>query len=216
MTSVPYIKSEIPTGTAGCWLLERFEVRGEPRRAPGSGKASDCSQRRPGVYTRLKRGDTVFMTDLYDEWFTQKIAIDQARRRGGHVLIGGLGLGLIVDSIYENGTAPVGAAPIERITVLEQSPEVIALVAPHLLERYPDRLEIVEADVYTWRPPEGAHYTVVWHDIWPNPQAPETEAEMAMLEVRYRSCCDWLGCWPREYRWIYEERPWNRDGEHAG
>ena len=38
-----------------------------------------------------------------------------------------------------------------------------------------------------------------WHDIWPNPSAPECESEMARLEERYRGCCDWQGSWPREY-----------------
>jgi len=148
------------------------------------------------------------MTDLYDEWYTQKVAVDQALSRGGRVLISGLGLGLIVESILR----PPGAT-VERITLLELSPEVIELVAPHLLERYPERLEIVAADVFTWRPPEGARYSVVWHDVWPNPQAPETLPEMSALEGRYRPICDWHGCWPREYRWIYEGLPWDRDGD---
>ncbi|MCP3962046.1 MAG: hypothetical protein GY719_29745 [bacterium] len=202
-----YFKSEIPTGRCGEWLLECFEVREAPVSGPRSPDAPACSRPRPGSYSRLKRGDTVFMTDLYDEWYTQKIAIDQACRRGGHVLISGLGLGMIVESILR---AP--SSTVERITVLELSPEVIELVAPHVLARYPGRLEILEADVFAWQPPEGARYTVVWHDIWPNPQAPEALTDMEVLEERYRPVCEWHGCWPREWRWIHEQLPWDRDG----
>jgi hypothetical protein len=205
MDTLPYIKADLPPGRVGEWSLERFAVQGEPHFDPTTHDAPDCARRRPGTYTRLKRGDTVFMTDLYDEWFTQKIAIDQALERGGHVLISGLGLGLILDSILQSPESSV-----ERITLLELSPEVIALVGQHLLERYPERLEILEADVFTWQPPTDIHYSVVWHDIWPNPQAPETLAEMETLEARYLSLCDWHGCWPREYRWIYEGLPWDR------
>ncbi len=207
METLPYFKSDIPPGRSGGWSLERFEVRGEAKVDHRTHDVPSCARRRPGTYTRLKRGDEVFMTDLYDEWYTQKVAIDQACQRGGHVLIGGLGLGLVVESLLRTPDATV-----ERITVVEKSPEVIELVAAHLLERYQGRLEVIEADVFTWQPPEGAHYSVIWHDIWPNPQAPETLPEMDSLEARYGPLSDWHGCWPREYRWIYEGLSWDREG----
>lgn len=207
MPNLPYYKTDLPTGRSGEWLLERFEVEGEPGFDPTSHDAPACARRRPGTYTRLKQGDEVFMTDLYDEWYTQKIAIDQALARGGHVLISGLGLGLILDSIF---LAP--DSPVERITLLELSSDVIALVAPHLRVRHGDRLEILEADALGWQPPRGVHYSVVWHDIWPNPQDPACEADMLRLEAIYHPCCDWHGCWPREYRWIYEGLAWDRRG----
>ena len=206
MESLPYFKSEAPIGEAGPWRLERFEVRGEAE-ASSDHAILECARRRPGTYSRLKHGDTVFMTDLYDEWYTQKIAIDQGCRRGGHVLISGLGLGLIIESMLR---APESA--VEHITILEQSPHVISLMAPHLLERYAGRLQIIEADVFAWRPPTEARYTVIWHDIWPNPQAPETLVDMERLEQIYSPYCDWHGCWPREYRWIYEGLVWDREG----
>ena len=205
--ALPYYKTDLPLGRSGDWLLERFEVVGEPGFDPATHDAPDCARRRPGTYTRLKCGDEVFMTDLYDEWFTQKIAVDQALARGGHVLISGLGLGLILDSIFR---AP--GSTVERITLLELSTDVIALVAPHLEARYPDRLEILQADAMAWQPPQGAHYSLVWHDIWPNPQDPACEADMVALADRYRDRCDWHGSWPREYRWIYEGLAWDREG----
>lgn len=210
MAAPPYVKSDLPTGRSGEWRVERFEVRGEPGVGPETHRVPDCARRRPGSYTRLKRGDTVFMTDLYDEWYTQRVAAEEACRRGGRVLVTGLGLGLIVESMLR-----ASGSPVERITVLELAPEVIELVGPHLLGRYGDRLEIVRCDAFTWAPPEGAHFSVVWHDVWPNPHAPETVPEMERLEERYRTICDWHGCWPREYRWALDGAPRHHGRRHA-
>ena len=147
------------------------------------------------------------MTDLYDEWWTQRVAIAEACQRGGSLLITGLGLGLVVESILGGD-----GGRVEQITVLEQSPDVIRLIAPNLLARYPDRLRVEQADAYAWQPPPGHRYDLVWHDIWPNPYAAEVEGQMQLLEARYGAYCDWQGCWPREYLWVYDRVPWARDG----
>ncbi len=209
MESLPYFKCDAPPGRSGDWLLERFEVQDSPR-PEDVPHMLDCARSRDGTFSRLKCGSEVFMTDLYDEWSTQEIAIQQALQRGGHVLISGLGLGLILESIFR---AP--RSPVRRITVLEKSPDVVSLMAPHLLERYKERLEIIEADVFAWEPPEGARYSVVWHDIWPNPQAPEVEGEMVDLQARYGAHGDWHGSWPQEWLWVYEKKPWDRGLDKA-
>ena len=143
------------------------------------------------------------MTDLYDEWWTQRVAIVEACRRGGSLLITGLGLGLVVESILG-----AGKGRVREITVLEQSADVIRLIAPHLLARYPGRLRVEQADAYSWQPPSGSRFDLVWHDIWPNPYAAEVEDQMQRLEARYSAHCDWQGCWPREYLWVYDRVPW--------
>ena len=61
-----YFKSELPEGRSGGWQIEKFVV-GEP--GPDDGRP-DWFRAPPGTYTRLKHGQTVFMTDLYDEWWT--------------------------------------------------------------------------------------------------------------------------------------------------
>jgi hypothetical protein len=108
-------------------------------------------------------------------------------------LITGLGLGLVADAIL---CAP--GSPVQRIVILEQSPDVIRLVEPSLQARHPGRVEVIEADAFSWRP-EGQRFTVAWHDIWPDPNGPDVEAEIAWLEARYRASADWQGAWPREY-----------------
>lgn len=192
-----YVKCDAPPGRSGPWVLERFVVAPAGPGATGSGP--DCARRRPGSYSRLRRDGEVFMTDLYDEWWTQRIAVEEACRRGGSLLITGLGLGMVVESILRSDKGRV-----QDITVLEYSEDVIRLVAPHLLARYPGRLRVELADAYTWQPPPGQGFSLVWHDIWPNPYGAEVEAQMVHLEARYRDRCDWVGCWPREYLRVYD------------
>jgi spermidine synthase len=134
------------------------------------------------------------MTDLYDEWWTQRRAIEEARRRGGNVLITGLGLGLIVESMLRPEDSP-----IESVTVVERSADVIRLVAPHFLSRYGDRLLVVEADAFDWRPRTGERFSVVWHDIWPNPLDPRIFPEIDRLHRRYENFCAWQWSWPSDY-----------------
>lgn len=200
-----YLKSDIPEGRSGDWVVEKFEVVGERIDQPGSDRPPDFARRRPGRYTRLREGSTVFMTDLYDEWWTQRIAIQRACRLGGRVLVTGLGLGLIVDAILAEPDSVV-----DRITVLELSSHVLRLSGRHLKERHGERLELIEADAFLWSPPEGRPFSVVWHDIWPNPRDPSVEAEMIRLESRYRDSCQWQGSWPREYLWVYDQIAWDR------
>jgi hypothetical protein len=188
---VPYIKSRVPVGESGDWIVERFVV-GEPGR---SDTPPDPFKSRPGRYTRLRHAHEVFMTDLYYEWWTQRKGILEACRRGGRVMVTGLGLGLVVESMLGD---PDGA--VEHVTVVELSPDVIRLVGPHLIERFGPRLEIVEGDAFRWDPPPGAHYTVGWHDIWSNPADERAVPEMERLERRFDAYCDWQGCWPREHQ----------------
>ena len=186
-----YRKSQVPAGRSGRWRVEKFEVP-EPRqpdrrphwcRSPG------------GTYTRLLRDHEVYMTDLREEWWTQRRAIREGIERGGRVLITGLGLGLVVESILEHpGTRA------EHVTVVERSPDVIRLVEPHLRGRLGRRLTVVEADALTWEPPVRARYGVAWHDIWPNPHDDAVLPEERRLEERYRPFCDWQGSWVTHYR----------------
>lgn len=135
------------------------------------------------------------MTDLYDEWWTQRRAIAEARVRGGSVLITGLGLGIVVASMLQNpGTR------VEQVVVVERSADVIALVAPHLKNHYASQIEIINADAFEWQPAAGQHFSVGWHDIWPNPHEPGVLAQAAQLEQHYAAHCDWQGNWVRDYR----------------
>lgn len=187
-----YLKADVPPGRSGEWVVEHFTQ--EDRGAVDQPLSPQWMRYRPGEYTRLKKGPVTFMTDLYEEWWTQRRAIAEAARRGGHVLVTGLGLGLVVDAMFRQPESAV-----ERVTVIEQSADVIRLVADSLEQRYPGRVEIIEADALRWDPPADARFSVGWHDIWPNPYDATITAEMDAVERRYAACCDWQACWAREW-----------------
>ncbi|MCH1502202.1 MAG: hypothetical protein L7V86_01330 [Verrucomicrobiales bacterium] len=189
-----YYKSDVPEGVSGEWEVKRFTLPVVP-----AGQISEASPEvphwmlhRPGRYTRLKVGGIDMMTDLYEEWWSQREAITEGLQRGGHILISGLGLGMIIECLLRPETSPV-----ERITVLEQSADVITLVAPHLQARYGERLEILHTSVFEWAPPAAAHYSVTWHDIWPKPDAAYRH-EITVLESKFARCSDWQGTWTQE------------------
>ncbi|MEM8994738.1 MAG: hypothetical protein AAGF23_08090 [Acidobacteriota bacterium] len=191
-----YFVSDIPEGRSGDWSLERFVVSEDPSYDPQKDPRPHFARRYAGTFSLLRRGDVQFMTDLYDEWWTQRVVLDEAAARGGHLLISGLGLGMIVESVLRSP-----GMDVESITVIEKSPDVIRLVAPTLTARYPERLEIVEADVFRWTPPDGRRYSVAWHDIWPSPY--DVESETDALRRRYAPWADWIGTWPEEHRDAY-------------
>lgn len=194
-----YIKSNLPEGQSGKWTVKRFTVPDLTPQQRQADQRPDWAKSSPGVYTCLQRGQQVFMTDLYDEWWTQKVAFDQALRRGGAILTTGLGLGMIVESLLRTP-----GCPVDTITVIEQSADVIRLVAPYLKGWYGDRLHIINANAFTWTPPSGSHYSVIWHDIWPNPADPVAESEMRQLYAHFQPYCDWQGSWAQEFERMNE------------
>jgi spermidine synthase len=135
------------------------------------------------------------MTDLYEEWWSQRVAMDEAILRGGDVLITGLGLGMVAETILRSQPDSTTS-----VTVVEAASEVIDLVGPHLEATHPSRLTIVHADAFAWTPPEDVRFSVVWHDIWPNPFDPRSVTESRQLMARYERCADWQGSWALDYR----------------
>jgi hypothetical protein len=199
--AIEYFRSEVPEGTAGPWVIEKVAIS-EREYDPDQDPRPHCFKFRPGVYTSLRRNGTVFMTDLYDEWWTQCSAIAQALTRGGEVLITGLGLGLVAEAILRPADSPV-----EHVTILEVAPEVIKLVGPYLERRYPGKITIVETSAFAWTPPAGRRFSVGWHDIWPDPYTEQNRHDIEQLENRYRQCCDWQGNWPAAYQKAATETP---------
>ena len=79
------MRSTVPPGTSGEWRLERFELLA----SDGPDERPPWARDAPGTYTRLIHRDVLFMTDLHAEWYTQRVAIEQAHRRGGEALVTG-------------------------------------------------------------------------------------------------------------------------------
>lgn len=158
---------DVPEGTSGEWRVERHKER-------------QC--------TRLLRGGRIVMTDLPHELADHHEPVLQAAKRGGQVLINGLGLGVIVQAMLE-------LPRVRHVTVIEKSFDVFLLVAWHYQHRYgSDRFTVVRGDAFTWQPPPDEHYTVVWHDIWDSVRGANL-GEMNTLRRKYRTRCDWQGSW---------------------
>lgn len=167
----------IPEGVSGPWEVRRVEV-----------KPSIASFRerffKPGIYTHLYRGRSLVMSDTPAERYDHAGFV---RNATGDVLISGLGLGMCLGAVLLK-------PQVTSVTVVEISEDVIRLVAPS----YSDpRVTIVHADTRDWRPPRGARFGAVWHDIWDD-ICTDNRAEMATLNRRYARIAKWKGCWSQD------------------
>ena len=188
-------KVDVPEGESGVCRVERYTVTREESEWGRVRAIASFSSRgryvREGTYTRLRRYGETIMSDTNDEIRDHYPPILRAKRvDGGLCLINGLGLGMVTQSVLV-------VNPAVRVRVVEQSPDVIALVAPHYRERFGDRFEVVQADAFDYKPTKGERYVVVWHDIWDN-ICGDNLPEMARLHRKYARRADWQGSWGRD------------------
>lgn len=186
-------KVDVPEGQVGDFRIEHVTVDAEDEKRGRMYAANPSSGGRfvkAGKYTMLYEKGSLWMSDTPDEIRDHLEPIHEASRAGGNVLINGLGIGVVTDAIasLENVT---------KVTVIEKSPEVIELVGPSLLKKHGDKLEIIEADSFEYRPPKGVRYTVVWHDIWLH-LCTDNLDEMAKLHRKFGRRTDWQGSWGKE------------------
>lgn len=139
----------------------------------------------PGEYTRLCHRQTVVMSDTPAEAHEHTRLYHKAK---GRVLFNGLGLGFCLAAILRK-------PEVEHVTVIEQSSDVIKLVAPSIIDT---RVEIIHADALEWRPAKGQRFDCVWHDIWPD-ICDDNKVQMTKLRRAYARRTDWQDCWSSEY-----------------
>ncbi|MDD5010210.1 MAG: hypothetical protein PHC68_17635 [Syntrophorhabdaceae bacterium] len=181
-------KVTVPEGRSGDWVVQKFTV------TKGDEKweryyALLHSHRRfvpEGTYTRLLHNGQLIMSDTPQELRDHLVMYGKAH---GRILINGLGLGVILQACLQK-------EEVAHATVIEISEDVISLVGPHYEKMFGDRVEIIQADAMTWKPPKGIRYRAVWHDIWPEIY-PENLEEMKILHRRYGRITDWQGSWCR-------------------
>ena len=149
-----------------------------------------------GTYVTLRITDDigkprVMMSDLHYERVT---CFEVVERAHGDVLIAGLGLGMILHPI-------LGKQEVRSVTVIEKYSEVVELISPTL--PYDPRLTIVNDDIFTWRPPSGSRYDVIWFDIWPDFEVTRL-SEMARLHRKFGRYLNrdnanrWMESWHRK------------------
>jgi len=179
---------DVPEGQCGHWRIERFSVSEKEAGLERILSLSHGGRAVPsGAYTRLMRGNCLVMSDTPDEI---RDHFELLRRAEGRVLIHGLGLGMAVQGCLINHN-------VGHVTVIEKSSEVIALAGAHYLERFgTERLEIIPGDAFAWKPPRGARWDCVWHDIWDD-LCTTNLTEMHTLHRRFGRRCNWQGSWGR-------------------
>jgi len=170
-------KVAVPEGESGDWKVDRFYVGNDPLMQMRCWR--DGRPVPDGWYTRLaKRGTGLFMTDTPAELNDARELFQCAF---GHVLITGLGLGMIPKALL-----PLADFPIDKITIVELEPDVIKLVAGTLTD---PRIEVVQGNAFDWTPPKGVRFDWAWHDIWPLIDD-EARAEWAILRKHYAPFMD--------------------------
>lgn len=186
-------KVSVPEAEIGDWQIKHVIVSDEDEQAGRMRACNPSSGGRfvpAGTYTMLYHNGAMWMSDTPDEIKDHLEPIRQARIEGGHVLINGLGIGMVAGAI-------AAMKNVTKVTVIEISPEVIALVGPSLTEKFGSKVEIIEADSYTYAPPKGLCYSVVWHDIWIDLCTDNLQL-MAKLHRKYGRRADWQGSWGKE------------------
>jgi hypothetical protein len=92
--------------------------------------------RSQGIWVRsLEIGDKTWMVDDPPHWWAIE---DRSQSFEGHVLVAGLGLGLIVHALSANPA-------VKKITVVEISKDVIDLISPLC-----PKCEVVHSDFWDW------------------------------------------------------------------
>lgn len=188
MLKWPVIADLVPEGRSGNVEIRHMVVgKAESdftalRAAINPGRDLFVSQ---GRYAQLFVNGGIMMSDTDME---KRSNTDVCQNASGHVLIAGLGLGMIVH--------PIANKPeVKRITIVEKSPDVIKLVAPSL----PKKAAVVEGDIFTWTPAKGAKYDTIYFDIWPDITT-DNLVSMAKLHRRfgrYKAPGAWMESWQR-------------------
>lgn len=146
----------VPQGIAGVHRVEQFEI--PVNSIEGVRAAMHGRGIKPGTYTRLMRGGTLVMSDTHAERHDHIYAVYDAH---GHVLIGGLGIGMVLQAI--------AAKPeVTHVTVFEKYQEVVDLVWPHYKAKFGDKVSVEVCDVMDRKPRKDERYDFAWWDIWDN------------------------------------------------
>lgn len=101
----------------------------------------------------------------------------------GRILISGLGLG---ETLFELITKP----EVEYIRIIELEQEIIKIIAP--LVSGNEKVEILQGDIFEYRPADGEHFDFIYHAIW-NDKKEGTLAKRKRLQSIFSNYSDWHG-----------------------
>ena len=175
----------LPEGKVGIAELTHFEVPEDyiDFSAISHGGISPA----PGKYMRLCVNGTLMMSDTKQEMMQNWQIMYTAF---GKVLIGGLGLGVVLQRILQR-------KEVDHVTVVEKYQDVIDLVGPHYRSK---RVTLICDDVLTWKPPKGEKYQTIYFDIWPD-ACEDNLGQVSKLHRRFARNLDrtnkdsWMNSW---------------------
>ncbi len=104
----------------------------------------------------------------------------------GDVLVGGLGIGFINQSLLDNPN-------VTSVTIIELEQDVADLVWDDCAKD--DSFSLIIADFETWVPPEGTSYDVVWCDSWLVDNSLTYSAYRTLMTNRYSPYSEAIGFW---------------------
>lgn len=195
MNWMDHFRVDVPPGMSGKWTVDHFEISKDSADRFNLHEiisGSPSRQVQPGKYVRLKcKGRGVIMSNTPAEL---RDHIEPWQKAKGTILINGLGLGAIVAACLRKNKP---GESVDRCIVVEKERDVIKLVAPTLFDEFGrKRLQIVLDDAFTFEPPAGVRFNMVWHDIWDAIDC-DNRPEMSKLHRRYGRRCDWQDSWGR-------------------
>lgn len=146
---------------------------------------------RPGWYTHLSEGDTVWMSDTTAERRDHAEPVFAiCSLKAERVIINGLGIGMVL-------AAALNYDHVKHVDVVEVDDRIIELVGPHYLKD--PRVHIHHADAVEqmkkWGPEE--RWDVGWTDIWPE-ISPENLPQMKEFTDFYGTRCGFHANWSED------------------
>jgi hypothetical protein len=187
---------KIPNGSSGPWKVSEITLTKEDVWLENLRSISQPGARiiLPGKYKRLTRHGKVILSNTSAEISDFR---PFTRRAYGRVLINGLGLGCTVAELLNK-------PGVNSVEVVEISYDVIRLVADFFK---PDpRFILHHEDAFKFKPPRGARFDFIWHDIWDD-ICSDNLPQMSRLHRKYgRRVEVWQASWCRELCRAYARR----------
>lgn len=178
------VELNLPTGVSGDWRLTKFTITPEGEKLHNLRELINRRTRfiEAGEYYGLYCNGKLIMSNTPAEVNDHYKFIQKAK---GKVLIGGLGLGMVLKCLLEK-------KDVTKVVVVEQSTDVIKLVAPSYTNDL--RVEIVNANIFEYKPDEA--FDCAWFDILDDISGDEYP-EMKKLHRRFGRYVGWSDSWCR-------------------
>lgn len=191
MTTYTDMATILPEGERGEAKVKHYTISPQEasfsrvRMAVTGGREQPADE---GTYAQLFVNGSLVMSDTQMERDSNRIFVYEAR---GDVLVAGLGVGLILLPI-------LASKRVESVTVIEKCQDVIDLVEPHIRKKAGgNKLTVVCADIFDWKPPRGSHYDVIYFDIWGDICTDNLKG-ITKLHAKFRHrkrTGGWMGSW---------------------